>query len=156
MWTLASVAAALTAILLPSQRAGATSPNTVHRATTPTKVVLIVFENHAYTSIVGNPQAPYFNALVHDGKLFRKYYAVAPGSNKDYLAMTSGRTTETKPASANIFERMKTDGGWTELDESMCPARPCRSTRRIMIPPLCTSLMRTAHPTTSRSPRPPS
>jgi hypothetical protein len=119
MWTLASVAAALTAILLPSQRAGATSPNTVHRASTPTKVVLIVFENHAYTSIVGNPQAPYFNALVHDGKLFRKYYAVAPGSNKDYLAMTSGRTTETKPASANIFERMKTDGGWTELDESM-------------------------------------
>jgi hypothetical protein len=137
MWTLASLAVAVTAILLPGQKAGATSPRTVHRAPAPTKVVLIVFENHDYTSIVGNRQAPYFNALIHDGTLFRKYYAVTAGSNKDYLAMTSGRTTETSPAAKNIFEQIEAAGGWRELDESMgahCGGRTSRKVPGTTVP----------------------
>jgi acid phosphatase len=137
MWLIATLGLALVGIVLPAQRSGATSPIAVHRATTPTKVVLIVFENHDYTNIVGNSEAPYFNALIGKGKLFRKYYAVAPGSNKDYLAMTSGRTTETTPASANIFERMQTAGGWRELDESMgthCGGRTSRKVPGTTVP----------------------
>ena len=86
------------------------------------KVVVIVEENEAYDSIVGNSQAPYLNQLIAQGKLFANYTAVASGSTPDYLAMTSGLTTALSPPSANIFEAIDGSGGalaWKEFMESM-------------------------------------
>jgi len=86
------------------------------------KVVVIVEENEAYDSIVGNSQAPYLNQLMARGELFTNYTAVASGSTPDYLAMTSGLTTALSPPSANIFEAIDGSGGalaWKEFMESM-------------------------------------
>src|SRR5439155_18100405 len=86
------------------------------------KLVVIVEENEAYDSIVGNSQAPYLNQLIAQGKLFTNYTAVASGSTPDYLAMTSGLTTALSPPSPNIFQAMDHSGGavtWKEFMESM-------------------------------------
>jgi IPT/TIG domain len=86
------------------------------------KLVVIVEENEAYDSIVGNSQAPYLNQLIAQGKLFTNYTAVASGSTPDYLAMTSGLTTALSPPSPNIFQAIDGMGGalaWKEFMESM-------------------------------------
>ena len=85
------------------------------------KLVVIVEENEAYNSIVGNSQAPYLNQLVAQGKLFTNYTAVASGSTPDYLAMTSGLTTALSPPSPNIFQAIDGSGArtWKEFMESM-------------------------------------
>jgi len=86
------------------------------------KLVVIVEENEAYDSIVGNSQAPYLNQLMARGELFTNYTAVASGSTPDYLAMTSGLTTALSPPSPNIFQAIDGTGGsstWKEFMESM-------------------------------------
>jgi hypothetical protein len=85
------------------------------------KLVVIVEENEAYDSIVGNSQAPYLNQLIAQGKLFTNYTAVASGSTPDYLAMTSGLTTSVSPPSPNIFQAIDGSGTrtWKEYMESM-------------------------------------
>jgi hypothetical protein len=86
------------------------------------KVVLIVLENEPYASIVGNSQAPYLNQLIAQGELFTDYAGVADGSNPNYLAMTSGLTSELSPPAANIFKAIDASGGsvsWKEFMESM-------------------------------------
>jgi hypothetical protein len=85
------------------------------------KLVVIVEENEAYDSIVGNSQAPYLNQLIAQGELFTNYTAVASGSTPDYLAMTSGLTTALSPPSPNIFQAIDGSGTrtWKEFMESM-------------------------------------
>ena len=55
-------------------------------------VVVIVFENHEYGQIIGNPDAPSFNALASSNALLTNYYAVAHPSLPNYIAMISGST----------------------------------------------------------------
>ena len=57
-----------------------------------THVVLVVFENHEASSIVGNPDAPTFNALGRRYARLTRYYAVAHPSLPNYLALVSGST----------------------------------------------------------------
>jgi hypothetical protein len=86
------------------------------------KLVVIVLENEPYASIVGNSQAPYLNQLIAQGELFTNYAGVADGSNPNYLAMTSGLTSELSPPAANIFQAIDASGGsvsWQEFMESM-------------------------------------
>jgi phosphatidylinositol-3-phosphatase len=68
------------------------------------KVVVIVMENAAYGDVVGSTQAPYLNQLASGGQLFTNYAAVAPASNPNYLAMTSGLTSASSPPSPNMFQ----------------------------------------------------
>jgi phosphatidylinositol-3-phosphatase len=85
------------------------------------KLVVIVEENESYGSIVGNSQAPYLNQLIASGELFTNYTGVADGSNPNYLAMTSGLTSEKSPPSRNIFQAIDGTGGaltWKEFEES--------------------------------------
>ena len=56
------------------------------------RVVVIVFENHEYGQIIGNPAAPSFNSLAGHYALLTNYYAVAHPSLPNYLAMISGST----------------------------------------------------------------
>ena len=58
----------------------------------PRHVVVVIFENHAYASIIGNTHAPYINALARGGALFTRSYAVTHPSEPNYLALFSGST----------------------------------------------------------------
>jgi hypothetical protein len=80
-----------------------------------------VEENETYANIVGNSQAPYLNQLIGQGELLTNYAGVADGSNPNYLAMTSGLTSEKSPPSRNIFQAIDGAGGsltWKEFMES--------------------------------------
>jgi phosphatidylinositol-3-phosphatase len=57
-----------------------------------THVVVVVFENHESSSIVGNPAAPTFNALARRYATLTNYDAVAHPSLPNYLALVSGST----------------------------------------------------------------
>jgi len=55
-------------------------------------VFVIVMENHGYQQIVGNPNEPYLNNLIKDGKvnLATKYFAVGHPSLTNYLEIVGG------------------------------------------------------------------
>lgn len=55
-------------------------------------VVIIVEENKSAGSVIGNPDAPYFNSLAAASALATNYTAVTHPSLPNYLAMTSGTT----------------------------------------------------------------
>jgi len=85
------------------------------------KLVVIVEENETYANIAGNSQAPYLNQLISQGELLTNYAGVADGSNPNYLAMTSGLTSEKSPPSPNTFQAIDGTHGaltWKEFMES--------------------------------------
>jgi hypothetical protein len=55
-------------------------------------VVLVVFENEEYGSVIGSRQAPTFNALARRYSLLTQSYAVSHPSLPNYLALVSGST----------------------------------------------------------------
>jgi phosphatidylinositol-3-phosphatase len=75
--------------------AGATVPTTTPRAVRLphfTHVVVVVFENHEASAIVGNPDAPTFDRLARRYATLTNYDAVAHPSLPNYLALVSGST----------------------------------------------------------------
>jgi phosphatidylinositol-3-phosphatase len=58
----------------------------------PRHTVVVIFENHPYGDVIGNPQARYLNALARSGALFTASYAVGHPSEPNYLALFSGST----------------------------------------------------------------
>jgi hypothetical protein len=58
----------------------------------PAHVVVIVMENHEYSHIIGNPNAPYINSLASTFALATEYHAVSHPSLPNYLALTGGST----------------------------------------------------------------
>ncbi|MFA1538406.1 alkaline phosphatase family protein [Actinomadura monticuli] len=59
---------------------------------TPAHVVVVVFENHAYSQVIGSSSAPYINSLANNGAKFTKFYAETHPSQPNYFAMFSGGT----------------------------------------------------------------
>ena len=59
----------------------------------PEHVVVVMMENHSYSDIIGNSDAPYINALAAQGASFSRSYAVTHPSEPNYLALFSGSTT---------------------------------------------------------------
>jgi phosphatidylinositol-3-phosphatase len=55
-------------------------------------VIVVVFENHERSQIVGSPDAPTFNALAKRYASVTNYNAVAHPSLPNYLALVSGST----------------------------------------------------------------
>jgi hypothetical protein len=55
-------------------------------------IFLIVDENHDYSQIIGNPNAPIINALAADYGLATRYTGVADPSEPNYVAMLGGST----------------------------------------------------------------
>src|SRR5947208_13361131 len=93
-------------------------------------VVLIVMENHEYSSIVGSSQAPYINGrLIRRGRLFTSYRAVSHPSLPNYLAMTSGslggkkgtdQVAAGEVVADNVFHQLSVAGlSWAAFMESM-------------------------------------
>jgi hypothetical protein len=58
----------------------------------PDHVVVVVFENKREDSIIGNPDAPYFNQLATGGALMAQSFAITHPSQPNYLALFSGST----------------------------------------------------------------
>jgi acid phosphatase len=71
--------------LVPCQAAAAPLPR-------PDHIVIVIEENHGYRQIIGNPDAPYINALAERGMLFTQSYGVTHPSQPNYLALFSGAT----------------------------------------------------------------
>jgi hypothetical protein len=67
----------------------------------PFHIVVVIEENHAYSQIIGSPDAPYINSLLKDPYCvnFSRSYAIAPGSQIDYLDLFSGANQGTNGTS---------------------------------------------------------
>jgi hypothetical protein len=60
-------------------------------AATPSHVVIVIMENHAYSEIIGNPSAPYINnVLVPNSAVLTNSHAVEHPSQPNYLDLFSG------------------------------------------------------------------
>jgi len=56
----------------------------------PAHTVVVVLENKDRTSVLGNPQAPYLNALAAQGASMTRSYGVTHPSQPNYVALFSG------------------------------------------------------------------
>jgi phosphatidylinositol-3-phosphatase len=62
-------------------------------AVTPSAhVVVVVEENHSYSSVIGNSSMPYLNSLANNYTLLTNYYANAHPSIGNYFELTTGNT----------------------------------------------------------------
>jgi hypothetical protein len=98
-----------------------------------THVFLIVMENHEYEDIIGNPSAPYVNALAQQYGVATNDFAVTHPSLPNYMALTSGDTffpddcVECTTPAVNLLDSIEASGlTWTAYMEDM-PA-PCTTT----------------------------
>jgi phosphatidylinositol-3-phosphatase len=91
----------------------------------PDHVVIVMFENTSAGSIIGNPQAPYFNQLASTGANFTSSYAIEHPSQPNYLDLFSGSnqgvTDDSCPHSfstdnegAQLIAKGLTFGGYSE------------------------------------------
>jgi phosphatidylinositol-3-phosphatase len=55
-------------------------------------VVVAIFENHTYTSVIRNANAPYITGLANSGANFTQSFGVTHPSQPNYLALYSGST----------------------------------------------------------------
>ena len=88
-----------TASPLPPLTPTFTPSPTVNATSTPTSlvpnfqhIVIVVFENEEFGSVVGNSKMPYFNKLARSYTLLTQYYAVTHPSLPNYIAMIGGDT----------------------------------------------------------------
>ena len=58
----------------------------------PDHVVIVVEENHSYSSLIGSADAPYLNRLAREGASFTDYRGIIRPSQPNYLALFSGST----------------------------------------------------------------
>ncbi|HEV2339700.1 MAG TPA: alkaline phosphatase family protein [Patescibacteria group bacterium] len=63
-----------------------TNPSTIYT------VVVIMMENKSYSDIVGSPNAPYINSLIHTYSFADNYFAVTHPSLPNYIALLGGNT----------------------------------------------------------------
>jgi uncharacterized membrane protein len=70
-------------------QAPALAPN-VFGITPPDHVVIVIEENHSFSSIIGSSQAPFINSLAQQGALFTQSFAIGHPSEPNYLEFFSG------------------------------------------------------------------
>ncbi len=74
-----------TSMPLPTPTAIPLVPNFEH-------IVVVVFENKEFGSVIGSPNMPYFNVLAQTNTLLTQHYAVTHPSLPNYIALISGDT----------------------------------------------------------------
>ncbi|WP_242614022.1 alkaline phosphatase family protein [Actinomadura roseirufa] len=86
--------AALTAIASVLALAAAGPRRGAYAAAVPTPdhVVVVVFENHNYSQIIGSSSAPYINSLANGGANLTNFFAETHPSEPNYFALFSGST----------------------------------------------------------------
>jgi hypothetical protein len=88
-------AIAATATLIGAATVVMTTSSTAQAATSVPvfdHIVLVMFENHAYSQISGSSSAPYLNSLAGQGAKFTQSFGITHPSQPNYLAMFSGST----------------------------------------------------------------
>src|ERR1043166_3721583 len=120
----------LTLLIFVASVAFAASPSDRH-------VVVIMMENHEYSSIIGSSQAPYINSLAGRFALATHFYAQHHPSLPNYIELVAGSNMGLQDDSedyvlANMFlGRQLTEAGFTNgvFAESMpgseISERPC-------------------------------
>jgi hypothetical protein len=95
----------------------AVGPATALPASRGSHVAIIVMENKEASDLIGNPAAPYVNALARRYGLATASYAVTHPSLPNYLALTSGSTdgvtsdcTDCRVAGTDIVDQLETAG----------------------------------------------
>jgi phosphatidylinositol-3-phosphatase len=84
--TVAAVALGLSgALALPAVAAHAALPGFDH-------IVVVIEENHSYSEVIGNANAPYISSLATNGAKMTQSFAVTHPSEPNYLALFSGST----------------------------------------------------------------
>ena len=76
---------AFTATISPTATARPLVPNFHH-------IVIIMFENKEFGSVIGNPQMPTYNRLAREYTLLTQYYAIQHPSLPNYIALIGGDT----------------------------------------------------------------
>ncbi|MFG2853199.1 alkaline phosphatase family protein [Streptomyces mirabilis] len=71
---------------------GSTTAHAAAGVPTPDHVVVVVFENHAYSQVIGSSSAPYINSLKTGGANLTSSYAETHPSQPNYYALLSGST----------------------------------------------------------------
>lgn len=56
----------------------------------PDSIVMVIEENHSFSSIIGSSSAPYINSLAQQGALFTQSFGVEHPSQPNYLDLFSG------------------------------------------------------------------
>jgi len=67
-------------------RVGAAEPALPH----PDHIVVVIEENHSFSSVIGNPDAPFINDLADRGALFTQSFGLAHPSQPNYIMLFSG------------------------------------------------------------------
>jgi uncharacterized membrane protein len=65
-------------------------PQSILGITPPDHVVIVIEENHSFSSIIGSSQAPFINSLAQQGALFTQSFAIGHPSEPNYLELFSG------------------------------------------------------------------
>lgn len=76
---------AMFTVLVPGNALGQLVPQ-------PSRVIIVIEENHSYGEIIGSPSAPYINSLAQRGAVFTNSFGVTHPSEPNYLALFSGST----------------------------------------------------------------
>ena len=82
---LVSAAVGLAVVAVPATPAFAALPAFAH-------IVVVVEENHSFSEVVGNSNAPYITSLANNGAKMTQSFAVTHPSEPNYLALYSGST----------------------------------------------------------------
>lgn len=91
----ASLALAPVLVSMSTAASGAAVPTQSRSAAKvprPAHVVLVVFENKEQQSVIGNPDAPYFNKLAATGASMTQSFGITHPSQPNYVALFSGST----------------------------------------------------------------
>ncbi|MGH6890375.1 MAG: alkaline phosphatase family protein [Rhizomicrobium sp.] len=78
------------ALLLAACVACAITPAHAKKIPRPDHVIVVMEENHSYSDIIGNTDAPYINSLAQSGALFTNSFAISHPSQPNYLDLFSG------------------------------------------------------------------
>lgn len=68
------------------------TPTAIPLVPTFEHIVVVVFENKEFGSVIGSPNMPYFNVLAQTNTLLTQHYAVTHPSLPNYIALISGDT----------------------------------------------------------------
>ncbi|MCU1454011.1 MAG: acid phosphatase [Acidimicrobiales bacterium] len=100
-----------------SSSGGSSPPTSASKPPTGARLIVMIEENHAYSQVIGRPEAPAINALANASVSLTQMFATTHPSLPNYLALTSGSTqgatndcgTCTYDAE-NIFNQMQQAG----------------------------------------------
>jgi hypothetical protein len=92
MRRLVALAVLAAAALVVAESAATVPADPTGRFPEPARVAVLVLENRSYDEVIGNPDAPYLNALARRYALATRYYAIGHPSLPKYVALLGGST----------------------------------------------------------------